>query len=79
MPLEAILVRLVGIHRRFIARCYRRGCPAATPDCMHNSVMAAGFVKRRRPRRVRQATGYIARQPKGRTLSGGVLLRRLLL
>jgi hypothetical protein len=54
MPLEAILVRLVGIHRRFIARCYRRGCPAATPDCMHNSVRPpgslsagglAGFVK----------------------------------
>jgi len=27
-PLEAILVRLVGIHRRFIAQRYRRGCPA---------------------------------------------------
>jgi hypothetical protein len=43
-PLEAILAVLVGIHRHFIAHCYRRGCPAATPDCMHNSVMAAGFV-----------------------------------
>ena len=39
-----ILAALVGIHRQSIARCYPRGCPAATLDCMHNSVMAAGFV-----------------------------------
>jgi hypothetical protein len=36
----------VRIHRRFIAPRYRRGCPVATPDCMHNRVTAAGFVKR---------------------------------
>src|SRR5215204_4836791 len=30
-PLEGILVRLVGIHRGFIARSYRRGCPAVGP------------------------------------------------
>jgi hypothetical protein len=36
-------VRLVGIHRPFIACLYRRGYPAATPDRSHNSVMAAGF------------------------------------
>jgi hypothetical protein len=30
MPLlEVILVRLVGIHRRFITHCYRRGHSAA--------------------------------------------------
>ena len=39
-----ILAALVGIHRQSIARCYPRGCPAATLDFMHNSVMAAGFV-----------------------------------
>ena len=42
--LEAHSTRLVGIHWRFIAHCYRRGCSAATTDCMRNSVMAAGFV-----------------------------------
>src|SRR5215216_2135836 len=31
-PLEAILVRLVGIHRGFIATRYRRGYPAAAID-----------------------------------------------
>jgi hypothetical protein len=47
-PLEGNLAPLVGIHRGFIARCYRRGCPAATPDRLHNSLalMAAGFAKR---------------------------------
>ncbi len=28
-PLEAILAALVGIHRPFLARCYRGGCPVA--------------------------------------------------
>jgi hypothetical protein len=36
-------VRLVVIHRRFIARCYRIGHPAANPDRLHNSVTVAGF------------------------------------
>jgi hypothetical protein len=26
----------MGIHRRFIAPRYRRGCPVATPDRLHN-------------------------------------------
>ena len=39
-------MRHVGIHRWFIAPRYRRGCPAVTPDRLHNSVMAAGFVLR---------------------------------
>jgi len=43
MRLEAILVRLLGIHRRFITPRYRRVYPAATPDRLHNSVMVAGF------------------------------------
>jgi hypothetical protein len=37
-PLEALLVCLVGIYRRFIAPCYRRGCPAAAPDRLHNNL-----------------------------------------
>jgi hypothetical protein len=37
-PLEGSLhAALVGIHRRFIARCYPRECPAATPDRLHNN------------------------------------------
>src|SRR5215210_3120879 len=37
-PLEAILVRLVGIHRGFIAHRYRRGCPAVGHQCLHNKI-----------------------------------------
>jgi hypothetical protein len=34
MPLESSLhAALAGIHRRFIARCYCRGCPAAALQC----------------------------------------------
>src|SRR5687767_14057085 len=34
-PLEAILVRLAGIHRGFVA-CCRGGCPAVGHQCLHN-------------------------------------------
>ncbi len=30
--------RLVGMHRGFIAHCYRRGCPATAPDRLHNNL-----------------------------------------
>jgi hypothetical protein len=43
-PLEAILVRFAGIHRRFITHCYRRECPAVALQSrvLHNT--AAGLV-----------------------------------
>ncbi len=43
------------IHRRFIAHCYRRGCPAATPRGLQGESCstAAGFVLR--PVKRRQA------------------------
>jgi hypothetical protein len=37
-------VRLVGIHRRFIAPRYRRGCPAAITLLCKRSGVAAGLV-----------------------------------
>jgi hypothetical protein len=37
-------VRLVGIHRGFIARCYRRVCPAVTMCKAESCTTAAGFV-----------------------------------
>jgi hypothetical protein len=37
-------VALTVIHWGFVDNRYLRGHPAATPDRMHNSVMAAGFV-----------------------------------
>jgi hypothetical protein len=47
-----ILVHLMGIHRHFIARCYRGGCPAVTMCKAESCTTAAGFilqtVKRRR-------------------------------
>jgi hypothetical protein len=39
-----ILVHLMGIHRWFIARCYRGGCPAATMCKVESCTTAAGFV-----------------------------------
>src|ERR671911_1870835 len=38
----------VGIHPEFIARCYRRGCPAATPRGVQGESCStvAGFVLR---------------------------------
>ena len=46
-------MRLMEIHRRFIARCYRRGCPAATPRGLQGESCstAAGFVLRTVKRR----------------------------
>ena len=46
---EAILVRLEGIHRGFIARCYRRGCPAVILCKAESRTTVAGFVERRPP------------------------------
>jgi hypothetical protein len=37
-------VRLVGIHRRFIARCYRGGCPAVALCTAESYTTAAGFI-----------------------------------
>ena len=37
-------MRLVGIHRRFIARCYRGGCPAVALCKAESYTTAAGFV-----------------------------------
>jgi hypothetical protein len=37
-------MRLVGIHRRFIAHCYRRVCPAVALCKAESCTMAAGFV-----------------------------------
>jgi hypothetical protein len=37
-------VRLVGIHRRFIARCYRGGCPAVALCKAESYTTAAGFI-----------------------------------
>src|SRR5215212_5100882 len=44
---------LAGIHRRFIARCYRRGCPAVVPVPLQSDFCptAAGFVLRSVQRR----------------------------
>jgi hypothetical protein len=48
-PSEAVLVRLVRIHRGFIAPRYRGGCPMASR--LHNTcVTAVGFVPGRRAR-----------------------------
>ncbi len=46
-PSRAILASLMGIHPAFIARCYRRECPAAAPERLHNNLrntMVAGFI-----------------------------------
>ena len=37
-------MRLVGIHRGFIAHCYRRVCPAGTLCKAESCTTAAGFV-----------------------------------
>jgi hypothetical protein len=44
MPLRKILAALVGIHRRFIAPRYRRGCPAVALQSRGLHYKAAGFV-----------------------------------
>src|SRR5215211_8399799 len=39
------LVALEAVHAGFITRRYRRGCPASTPDRVHNRiVMATDFI-----------------------------------
>jgi hypothetical protein len=45
---------LAGIHRRFIARCYRRGCPAVALQEAESCTTAAGFVLRT----VKRITSY---------------------
>jgi hypothetical protein len=39
------------IHRRFIACCYRRGCPAVTLCKPESRTTAAGFILRKAKRR----------------------------
>jgi hypothetical protein len=43
-PLRKILAALVGIHRRFIAPRYPRGCPAVALQSRGLHYTAAGFV-----------------------------------
>jgi hypothetical protein len=62
MPLEAILVHLVRIHRRFIARCYPRACPAVGHQCLHNKTALYRRVHpagRQAPSSVLQARGGV--------------------
>jgi hypothetical protein len=44
-------VHLVGIHRYFIAHCYRRLCPAVTMCKAESCTTAAGFLLRTVKRR----------------------------
>src|SRR5215208_1530844 len=51
-PLRKIFAALVGIHRRFIATRYRRGCPAVALQSRGLHYTAAGFVLRPVKRRL---------------------------
>jgi hypothetical protein len=60
-------VRRVRIHRPFIVRCYRGGCPAVALRKAESCTTAAGFilqtVKRRRARYKPASHGIVAETP----------------
>ena len=60
-------MRLVGIHRRFIARCYRGECPAVALCKAESYTTAAGFIlqtgKRRRARYKPASHGIVPETP----------------